>query len=177
MSSTRSGSASTPSTPNSKSNKFAFKQNSFLVGVSSMDTTSSHNSNNNRDNHHNHHHGKLSKSNSSSSSSSDKHISFNLSNNIVIGSGGGGGGSGENSPTNSTNDLKLASFVHEPTTPIDKLNTPGTVTVKTTFFPPSPPPIADNDLSSLTGNNSAPFYISIDLKLGTGISCHVGKCV
>ncbi|CAF0975428.1 unnamed protein product, partial [Brachionus calyciflorus] len=44
-------------------------------------------------------------------------------------------------------DLKLDSNLPEPTTPIDKLNTPRTVTVPTTFFPPSPNPIVENELS------------------------------
>ena len=49
-------------------------------------------------------------------------------------------------------DLKLSSL-QEPTTPIDKLNTPRTVTVKTaTFFPPSPPINQNNDTElNLTG--------------------------
>ena len=49
-------------------------------------------------------------------------------------------------------DLKLNSL-QEPTTPIDKLNTPRTVTVKTaTFFPPSPPSNQNNDTElGLTG--------------------------
>jgi hypothetical protein len=136
MSSTRSVSVTTPSTPNSKSNKFAFKQNNFLVGMSSMEASSSSQGN---------HHTKLSKS-----SSSDKHISFNLNNNIVIGSSSSGSDGTRNG---SSNDPKLASFVQEPTTPNDKIDTPRTVTVKNSFpFPPiSPPPIVDSDISSLNG--------------------------
>jgi hypothetical protein len=38
---------------------------------------------------------------------------------------------------NNINDLKLSSF-QVPNSPIDKLNTPRTVTVVTTFFPASP---------------------------------------
>ena len=45
------------------------------------------------------------------------------------------------------NELKLSSF-QEPTTPRE-LNTPKTVTVYRTFFPPSPTPI-DNDIA-ITG--------------------------
>ena len=45
------------------------------------------------------------------------------------------------------NELKLNSF-QEPTTPRE-LNTPKTVTVYRTFFPPSPTPI-DNDIA-ITG--------------------------
>jgi hypothetical protein len=50
-------------------------------------------------------------------------------------------------------NLKLDSNLQEPTTPIDKLNTPRTVTVPTTFFPPSPNPIesVENELS-IAGN-------------------------
>jgi hypothetical protein len=90
-----------------------------------------------------HHHPKLAKAGSSSSSSgSEKHISFNLGNNKVNGAA-----------KNSGNDLKIAtSFCQDPTTPSDKLNTPRTVTVNTSFFPPSSPLTADHDLSSgLTG--------------------------
>ena len=49
-------------------------------------------------------------------------------------------------------NLKL-NTLPEPTTPIDKLNTPRTVTVKTaTFFPPSPPLNQNNESElSLTG--------------------------
>lgn len=48
-------------------------------------------------------------------------------------------------------DLKIDPSLHEPTTPIDKLNTPRTVTVPTAFFPPSPTPIVENEIN-LTGN-------------------------
>jgi hypothetical protein len=76
-----------------------------------------------------------------------KHISFNLGNNTtatVHGSeassvGGGGGRS-------SSNELKITSSLQEPTTPSTTINTPRTVTVPTTFFPPSPTPFVDNDL-------------------------------
>jgi hypothetical protein len=49
-------------------------------------------------------------------------------------------------------NLKL-NTLQEPTTPIDKLNTPRTVTVKTaTFFPPSPPLNQNNESElNLTG--------------------------
>ena len=50
----------------------------------------------------------------------------------------------------SDSDLKLDSNLQEPTTPIDKLNTPRTVTVPTTFFPPSPNPYVENELA-ITG--------------------------
>ena len=46
------------------------------------------------------------------------------------------------------NALKLNSF-QEPTTPIDKLNTPRTVTVPTTFFPPSPIPIGEPEFTGI----------------------------
>jgi hypothetical protein len=51
------------------------------------------------------------------------------------------------------NNLRLNNIFQEPTTPMDKsLNTPGTVTVKTTaFFPPSPPPMIDSELNHLAG--------------------------
>lgn len=57
----------------------------------------------------------------------DKHLTFNV--------------------TSSSSDLKIAgSYLHEPKTPNDKLNTPRTVTVPNTFFPPSPTPFVDNDI-------------------------------
>ena len=67
---------------------------------------------------------------SSNGKSKERHISFN--NNLNI------------------NELKLNPLQQEPTTPIDKLNTPRTVTVNTTFFPPSPTPIVDNEIT-ITG--------------------------
>ena len=48
---------------------------------------------------------------------------------------------------NNINDLKLSHAFQEPTTPIDKLNTPRTVTVPTAFFPPSP----NNENDSCSG--------------------------
>jgi hypothetical protein len=74
--------------------------------------------------------------------------SMHLSPNINIGgSGGVGTGGGGNS-----GDLKLMPFP-EPTTPIDKLNTPRTVTLSASsaFFPPSPSQIVENDIS-MTGS-------------------------
>ena len=52
-----------------------------------------------------------------------------------------------------SNDLKINSL-QEPTTPIDKINTPRTVTVPyITFFPPSPTnQVNDTDLS-ISGNS------------------------
>ncbi|RMZ99098.1 hypothetical protein BpHYR1_018429 [Brachionus plicatilis] len=47
-------------------------------------------------------------------------------------------------------DLKIEPSLQEPTTPIDKLNTPRTVTVPTAFFPPSPTPIVENEIT-ITG--------------------------
>ena len=50
-----------------------------------------------------------------------------------------------------TNDLKINS-IQEPTTPIDKLNTPRTVTVpQITFFPPSPTNHMNENEISLSG--------------------------
>jgi hypothetical protein len=45
------------------------------------------------------------------------------------------------------NELKLFSVHQEPTTPNGNLNTPRTVTVNATFFPPSPNPIGEGELS------------------------------
>ena len=62
--------------------------------------------------------------NSSSSKKTSKHISFSI------------------------NELKL-NALQEPTTPIDKLNTPRTVTISNAFFPPFSPtsPNPDHDIS------------------------------
>jgi len=46
------------------------------------------------------------------------------------------------------NELKLFSVHQEPTTPNGNLNTPRTVTVNATFFPPSPNPIGESELSN-----------------------------
>lgn len=66
---------------------------------------------------------------------------------------GGGGERGERhltfSVVSSSSDLKLSSsYLQDPKTPNDKLNTPRTVTVSTTFFPPSPTPFVDNDMGN-----------------------------
>ncbi len=68
---------------------------------------------------------------SKNSKSSERHISFSTN----------------------LNEFKLNAW-QEPTTPIDKLNTPRTVTVNTTFFPPSPTPIVESDISISGKENS-----------------------
>lgn len=59
-------------------------------------------------------------------------------------SGSSSSGSSGNPINLKIDDLRLSTLnSQEPTTPIDKLNTPRTVTVPTTtFFPPSPPPLS-----------------------------------
>ena len=59
---------------------------------------------------------------------------------------------------NNINDLKLSSF-QVPNSPIDKLNTPRTVTVETSFFPPSP--INENETEPNLGKLNWIFYFNL----------------
>lgn len=140
-------SAISPSSTSPKAmNKFAFSQRNFIKGISSssiMDTSSSSAASPTAANTSASHRSGVLKTNNSKSSSVEKTISF--SSNISI------NGLGD---ADSNDDLKLNIACPEPTTPIDRLNTPRTVTVKqTSFFPPLSPTLVDPDIN-LTGKTA-----------------------